>query len=137
MGKTIPNVPVLFAKSGQESRHSFFIDYDQPGRVALSVLTWLENAPLSQFMPTERPQCQQVANGKDIDSFRIEQAKAQWRQTPEGAGNDAFYHLGLECKLAGMTIPQIESLLKEEVRFARSRKDRKAQIPGILTNLNG
>jgi len=140
-GKRSPTSLFYMPCQAQESRHSFFIDYDQPGRVALPVITWLENAPLWQFVPNERPRYQQetILNGGDIDSWRVEKAKAQWRQAPEGTGNDAFFHLGLECKLAGMNSSQIESVLKEEVRFARAHsiKDRKAQIPSILRNLNG
>jgi hypothetical protein len=140
-GKRSPTSLFYLPCQAQGSRHSFFADYDQPGRVALPVLTWLENASLSQFIPNERPRYQQgtILNAGDVDSWRVGQAKTQWRQAPEGTGNDAFFHLGLECKLAGMNRSQIEPVLKEEVRFARAHsiKDRKAQIPSILRNLGG
>ena len=75
------------------------------------------------------------ADGKEIDQLRVQRAITEWRNAPKGMGNYSFFQLALECKRAGMNLGQIETLLKTEAQFARSPRDRKAQIPSILASL--
>jgi hypothetical protein len=132
--KRLPTSLFYLPCQAENSPDSFFIDYDEPGRIPLDPLPWIQNAHIP-LQPELSGHASSSADRTKIDVLRVGKAKAQWRMAPKGTGNDAFFHLGLECKLARMNRDQIASILKEEVRFARSPQDRQMQIPGILISL--
>jgi hypothetical protein len=132
--KSAPTSLFYLPCQAKDPNQSFFIDYDGPERFPLDAVAWIENAPIP--LQPESPDCSEPwADGKEIDQLRVQRAQAEWRNAPKGMGNDGFFRLGLECKRAGMNLGQIETLLHTEVLFARSRNDRKAQIPSILASL--
>jgi hypothetical protein len=64
-------------------------------------------------------------------------AIAQWRATPQGQGNDAFFALGKRLMATGMQDFEVRTTLEHEAAYApqRSQPDRRAQIPSILKSL--
>lgn len=64
-------------------------------------------------------------------------AIAQWRSTPRGQGNDAFFDLGKRLVATGMHDFEVRATLAQEAVYAGagSEADRKAQIPSIMNSL--
>ncbi len=62
-------------------------------------------------------------------------AIAQWRSTPSGTGNAAFYSLAFRLKAAGMEDQDIKTKLEQEAAFGHSPAERKAQISSIMSSL--
>jgi hypothetical protein len=54
---------------------------------------------------------------------------------PKGHGHMSFFLLGRKLRNAGMGAHRIATTLQAEVPFARSPRDRKAQIPSIIETL--
>jgi hypothetical protein len=50
-------------------------------------------------------------------------------------GATMFFDLALSLKRAGMPFPQIESTLRSEAQYGRTRDERLAQVPSILASL--
>jgi hypothetical protein len=122
----------------QDSTQSFFSDYSDEKRTILDPNIWLGNKIIR--FPEKRPrQNLQTSAPKEIDHARVERAISEWQRAAPGAGNDSFFHLGLELQLAGISHQQIEDKLYEQVSYARkeSRNDRTKQIPGIIKYLKG
>ena len=59
-------------------------------------------------------------------------ALAQWRSSPAGTGNAAFYRLGCQLKATGMDDYELRRTLEQEAAIARSPAERRAQIPYIM-----
>jgi hypothetical protein len=120
----------------EDPEQSFFDYYDHPERLPLDPVPWIENSqvPIQPELHSDWFNSN-PATGKEIDEARVQRARAEWRRTPKGHGNDAFFRLALECKHAGMNLSQIESLLREELKYSHSPNEREAQISNILTSL--
>jgi len=73
--------------------------------------------------------------GRGPDQARVEAAIAEWRTTPKGEGDSAFFKLAVELKKAGMGDGEIEATLSDEARHARSPGERQRQIPSIMRSL--
>jgi hypothetical protein len=66
----------------------------------------------------------------------IAAALDNWRGTPAGCGNDAFFRLGIDLRRAGCSLPEIQSLLSQHHADSASKSsDRRKQIPGIIRSL--
>ena len=59
-------------------------------------------------------------------------ALAQWRSSPAGTGNAAFYRLGCQLKSTGIDDHEMRMVLEQEAAHARSPAERRAQIPFII-----
>jgi len=96
---------------------------------------WVENAPIP-LQPASEMWSNACVDGNNIDQARVDHAIAEWRRTPKGHGNEAFFRLALECKRAGMNANQLEELLIREAQSANSPAERKIQIAGIMESLS-
>jgi hypothetical protein len=119
----------------EDPEHSFFHYYDEPERLALDPVPWIENSQNPIQLEMRSDWSEPWVNEKEIDEARVLRAKGEWRATPRKQGNDAFFRLALECKRAGMNHGQIEAVLRAEAEYAHSPGERKAQIPSILNSL--
>lgn len=66
---------------------------------------------------------------------RIEVAETKWAAAEKGDGNVAFFKLARTYKSLGMSDLDIRSKLGQQVHVARSRDERRKQIPSILKSL--
>ena len=112
---------------------SFFKDFNGE-RAALDIADWIENgsfdceaADFRSFEPQQED--------REPDQALIEAAIAEWRTTPQGEGNFAFYRLAVQLKKAGMADSDIENTLTEEAQSANSPSDRRRQISSITKSL--
>jgi hypothetical protein len=112
------------AKDPQES---FFKDC-KDGRMTLNPFDWVEHSAFD-FDDTEFYSSEFQRKAREPDQIRIEAAKEEWRSTPEGMGNDAFFSFALELRKAGMSELDIEDTLIEEANCANSPGERRNQIP--------
>jgi hypothetical protein len=62
-------------------------------------------------------------------------AISDWRSTPPGTGNNAFYRLACKLKVYGMDDNEIRSTLNTEATYGRSPSERRREIPGIMSAL--
>jgi hypothetical protein len=68
---------------------------------------------------------------------RVAAAVAAWQTTAyvPGTGNNAFFRLGAALKGAGLDEAEIRAVLYEQAACARSPRERRAEIKGILKSL--
>jgi hypothetical protein len=132
--KSLPTSLFYLPSQAQDPTQSFIRDYDGPGRASLEPTIWVKHGrfPLA---PSMEHHSESTPENQQVDELRVDRAKNEWRRTPRGHGNDAFFKLAVRRKRAGMTLSQIESLLREELKYSHSPNEREAQIPGILTSL--
>jgi len=115
-------------------KDSFFWDL-KDGRAALDPTQWIEH----QIFVAESFKIIKSAfqeKDREPDQALIEAAVAEWRMTPKGEGNSAFYRLAVQLKKAGMRDWEIEATLADEARYAHSPSDRQRQIPSIMHSLS-
>jgi hypothetical protein len=132
--KRLPTSLFYLPCQAEDPRHSFFIDYNDSGRVALDPLPWIENGPVP-LQPKAVAWSEPNDQKKEIDQGSVNSAIRDWRQTPKGHGNDSFFLLAAKLKNAGMNPGQIEATLEKEATDARSPTERKQQIPSIMKSL--
>ena len=72
-----------------------------------------------------------------INLAMVEKATEEWRESIHhpGEGNSRFFVYAVALRTAGMSLPEIEAELIEEAPFGRSPKERREQIPSIITSL--
>jgi hypothetical protein len=75
------------------------------------------------------------SRSREVNHGLVDAARREWRDAPQGQGNDAFFRFGLELRKAGLSPREIRAILIEEAHHARSRRDRIAQIKGIVATL--
>lgn len=107
---------------------SFFHDHSEQARAALDVDHWMTTAicmsvNAAPSMPLVPPQ---------VDHRAVASAVAAWRAAPLGSGHKAFFALSARLKRAGMSVNEVETLLKQEAEYAQSPRERRAEIPGLL-----
>jgi hypothetical protein len=68
---------------------------------------------------------------------RVAAAVAAWQATSylPGAGHNTFFKLGAALKRAGLDEVEIRAKLTEQAAYARSPRERRAEITGILKSL--
>lgn len=66
---------------------------------------------------------------------RQQTAIEQWHSAPAKGGNAAFFQLGVDLRGIGLSPPEIEATLWQEAGHARSPKQRRGQIKGIMRTL--
>lgn len=68
---------------------------------------------------------------------RVTAANTAWQATAyiPGTGNNAFFRLGAALKGAGLDAAEIKAALYEQAAYARSPRERRAEIKGILKSL--
>lgn len=111
---------------------AFFKVYQGKGRKPLVVDEWKcrLHEPVVVDLPADRPPGQ-------VNDLRVKAAIDKWRQdghTP-GEGNPLFFKLGLSLRGAGMDLPDIERVLRDEARYANSPEERTQQIRSIMSSL--
>jgi len=138
---------------------SFFREFNDDLRGPLDVALWLD-ACIATLRPEPEPEPEAAAAPKPLvsegavsDHLRelrqklqaeraakpsqiIEDAEREWRRTPHGHGHEAFFRLALALHRAGLTDPDLTHRLREEAEYARSPRDRKAEIKGIVKKLD-
>ena len=65
----------------------------------------------------------------------IADATTEWRGALPGNGHAAFFKLALALRRAGLDDWGIEQTLRAEAREARSPRERRAEIKGIMKSL--
>lgn len=108
---------------------SFFEFYNHGNRQPLDPEAWLRNVQLEM--------ASEPSLGGDglVNRTATAAAIAQWRGSPPGSGNGAFYALAVELARLGMNSGEIEHTLKREASFGRSPTERKKQISSIMKSL--
>ena len=138
--------------------YSFFVDHSDKGRQPLDPYQWagyaanhaqpapsIEPLPSEQHLPpiapTECPKLlavreplreEQVAERR---ADRQQAAIERWRTAPPKTGNAAFFQLGIDLRRTGMTLPEIETVLRQEAEQRSSRKERRRQIKSVMRSL--
>ena len=113
----------------EEANDSFFKFYDDGPRRPLEPEAWLRNVRL------ETPSEPGLDGNRLVNGTEMAAAIAQWRGSPPGMGNDAFYALAMELARLGMTTNEVEQILLQEAHFGRSPAERRNQIPSIIRSL--
>jgi hypothetical protein len=111
---------------------SFFTYYDDAGRKALDPVIWITNTTPE---PAEPEPVWDENEHRAVNYAIVDAARCEWRATPKGQGNDAFFRFALKLRKAGLSPVEIEAILTEETGHAHSPKDRLAQIKGIMDTL--
>jgi hypothetical protein len=111
---------------------SFFTYYDDAGRKTLNPVTWITN---TKPEPAEPEPVWEENDHQDVNHAIVDTARCEWRATPKGQGNDAFFRFALKLRKAGLSPAEIKAILTEEAGHAHSPKDRLAQIKGIMNTL--
>jgi hypothetical protein len=73
----------------------------------------------------------------EVDQARVDAAVEGWRlsSASPGEGNERFFNFALDLRSAGMSLPDVEMMLRMEASYGRSPQKRKAQIPSIMSTL--
>jgi hypothetical protein len=123
-------------------RDSFFWDYNGGQRALLDPLIWIENGVVAPHSITFETQpltsdSQPFNNPRNVNRARVEAAIARWHELyhHKGSGNDGFFRLGVELRASGMNETEYGQILNEQVPFARTPKERKNQLPSIISSL--
>jgi hypothetical protein len=165
MGKLTPSSLFYLPCQAENPVDSFFIDHHSSGRVPLDPYVWAGYAanhhqpvqepaetvatavaePVQQAMPTtDCPKLRrmreliaedEVARHRDNLSRRKAAAIGRWHGTPAESGNRAFFQLGVDLGGAGMSMTDIDSILRQEAGYGRHPSERRAQIKYIMRTL--
>ena len=129
-GKRVPTA--LFYLPSNKSG-SFFIELFGDNRKPLDVVEWLRSYLIYEEKRTYHEPMERTV----VDEAAVARATKRWRESKQhpGTGNAAFFDFGIGLKRAGQSLNQIEKTLQSETVFANSPKDRKAQIPSIMSSL--
>ncbi len=99
---------------------------------------------LSPIVPTQCPKlrlARELLREEQIADFHAQRINRQqaaigrWYAAPAKGGNSAFFQLGVDLRGAGMTMPDIETVLHREAASARHPAERRDQIKGIMRTL--
>jgi hypothetical protein len=147
VGKFCPSSLFYAPCQAEERSGSFFCDYQGRARKPLDVREWIE----SDYHSVKHDLVESVAindNQRDIgenDSCparsrpfpdaQVMTAITDWRGTAVGNGHRAFFKLALALKRAGLSLDEIASQLSSGTKYARSPRERRADIPNILKAL--
>ena len=132
--KRLPTSLFYLPSQAADPTQSFFRDYNDASRLPLDPIPWISNGPVP--LQPELDACSDLNdNENQIDEALVQAAITNWRNSPKGSGNDNFFQFSLELRKAGMNKTQIEKMLQSEAAFARSPKERRAQIPSIIKSL--
>jgi len=113
---------------------SFFHEFNE-GRAAVDPVNWTENS-MFDFDVIKPWDTEYEPKDRVRDQVAIDAAKAEWRETPLGMGNTAFFIFATKLRSAGMKGSGIEVTLEEEAEYGRSPDERTQQIPSIMDSLN-
>jgi hypothetical protein len=61
----------------------------------------------------------------------------KWRSAPAKSGNEAFFQLGVDLRSAGMSMAEVEYILRLEAGNARHPTERRREIKNIMRRLRG
>jgi hypothetical protein len=78
---------------------------------------------------------EQARSGAGHRAAIVEEAVQEWRMASRGDGHAAFFRLGAALHRAGLSEYDIEQKLRDEAIYARSKRERQAEIKGILKSL--
>ena len=135
-GKRTPASLFFLPTQAENPTESFFRDYAGPERQNLDPVLWIQNSVV-RVRPKGTVQLSNRAQPAKIDEARLRAAIDKWRQSPfyPQQGNDRFFEFALDLRRAGMNVTEIEATLRMEALNGRSPKERRAQIPSIITSL--
>lgn len=134
-GKQAPNSLFYLPCQVKGAKNSFFRYYDDEGRDFLDATVWVENG-LIPTAPDPVDWIQDDYHQSDwIDRDAVDAAIARWQSTPKGQGHDAFFQLAVDLRGAGMGAIDLQLILRTQADSARSKRERKADIQGIMRTL--
>ena len=114
--------------------HSFFIDYNEPGREVLNPIPWIENSVVP-IVPSDEPPPWPETPRTKINEGLVQRATGEWRAAAPQQGNREFFRFGLRLRRAGLSHYEVETTLNAEAGFGRSPNERIAQVKSIMTSL--
>ena len=117
-----------------EPKASFFIDYNQEGRIAIDAELWIEHDIRDIEAKAEEMEGRASAISAD-KAHAIQVATNRWRSAPRGQGNRAFYRLAQDLKRAGLTKAEIGTRLEIESKHASSPQDRAADAKRLSRSI--
>jgi hypothetical protein len=165
MGKLTPSSLFYLPCQAENPVDSFFIDFNSPDRAPLDPYGWAEYAANHHRLPPEQPEViagpvaepvrpampatecprlrrmrellaeEEVARHCDNQSRRKAAAIERWHCTPAESGNRGFFQLGVDLCRAGMSLSEVDSVLRQEAGYGRHPLQRRAQIKGIIGTL--
>jgi hypothetical protein len=166
MGKLTPSSLFYLPCQAQNPTHSFFIDHNSPGRVPLDPYVWAGYAAnhhrvLAEPVETEAPtvirpgpapmpttECPRLRRMREliaqeeatkVKTIRVQRQSAaieRWRSTTVN-GNDAFLRLGRELERTGMSLADIDAMLRQEAGNGPHPSERRVQVKYIMRSLRG
>lgn len=119
-----------------DSKGSFFIDFDEPGREAIDPELWIETD--IRRVPDAAPETDTKRNSgvSGEKAEQIQEATERWRNTPRGEGHRAFYRLMQDLLRTGLTKGEIRDRLDREATYAASPRDRAADARRFARHLH-
>lgn len=118
-----------------EAKASFFVDYNEVGRVAIDPELWIEHdiRDIDIPAPEHRQHQETVVSENKVQAIQL--ATERWRNTPRGQGNRAFYRLTQDLLRAGLTKTEIRKRLDLEATYAASPRERAADARRLSRNI--
>jgi hypothetical protein len=114
---------------------------------ASKTITPIVAEPVQPPMPTtvcpklrqvrEMISAEEAAKVQDDKAQRQEAAIQKWRAAPAETGNRAFFQLGVDLRGAGLSMADIDSVLRQEAGYARHPAERRRETKGIMRTLRG
>lgn len=136
-GKRTPTSLFNLPCQAHNPSQSFFMDLVGPNRHPIVPDTWIQNSGSVALEDGAWTADGPIHPKGEADMQRVRTAVDEWTavsSTP-GRGNDELFRLAVKLRGAGMDMPEIESTLREEAKHARSPRQRRAQISGIMKSL--
>ena len=98
-------------------------------------MQWIENGPIPIAPELVGPVLDDRRCPETVNQEAVGSAIARWQSTHRGQGHVAFFQLAVDLRGAGMGYADIQMTLKAQAQFARSKRDREADIPRIMEAL--
>jgi hypothetical protein len=135
-GKSAPTSLFYAPSQAQDPEESFFWMFITPERITLDPYTWVEHSAYLINPDTSNLDPPPPLSTK-VDQARVNAAVDRWRMSTAypGEGNDRFFRFALDLRSTGMSLFEIESMLRMEAAYGRSSDERRAQIPSIMSSL--
>ena len=134
--KAAPTSLFYLPCQAEDPSHSFFDVYSDAPRRALDPTTWIKNSGHLIKAEEERPTPREEGQ---LNQVAVDAAVLKWRESlaHPGEGGHRFFVLAVQLRSAGMDHHDIKATLDVEAAYARSPKERKAQITSIMNTLRG
>ena len=80
---------------------------------------------------------EEAAKVQDDRAQRQEAAIQKWRSAPAESGHATFFQLGVDLRGAGLSMADIEDILRLEAGYARHPAERWREIKSVMRTLRG